>query len=125
MKAEIKAYSDVDYEPLKELFRSEGDEWKDYLKPGYQQALAGSSTYVAYCQGACGGYVRAILDHGIYVWVIDLLVAPRFRGHGIGRQLLEHVHLSFPETDVYVLSDVDTYYEKLGYVREGSVYKVG
>jgi hypothetical protein len=30
----------------------------------------------------------------------------------------------FPNQPVYVMSDVDPYYEKLGYRREGSIFEV-
>lgn len=37
---------------------------------------------------------------------------------------MERVCQDFPDQPVYVMSDVDSYYEKLGYIREGSIFRV-
>lgn len=37
---------------------------------------------------------------------------------------MECICSDYPEHIVYVMSDVDGYYEKLGYKKEGSVYEV-
>ena len=44
--------------------------------------------------------------------------------NAIGKKLMERTSSEFPNTDVYVLSDVDPYYTKLGYQKEGSIFKV-
>ena len=121
----IRKYkSSEDYNKLLSLIKSEGEEWNDYLKPGYQQPLEESITYVALADHELCGYVRSISDGGLFIWVIDLLVHKNYRGNSIGRKLLETVKLEFPDLDVYVLSDVDEYYEKQGYEREGSIFKI-
>ena len=45
-------------------------------------------------------------------------------GKEYGRLLLERVCMDFPNDTICVMSDVDPYYEKLGYEREGSVFIV-
>jgi hypothetical protein len=46
----------------------------------------------------------------IGVYIFDLLVKKSYRGQ--------------QNQPVYVMSDVDPYYEKLGYRREGSIFEV-
>ena len=70
------------------------------------------------------GYSRSINDCNFYVYVCDLLVMPLHRGRKIGRKLMECIYNDYPNHIVYVMSDVDEYYKKLGYKREGSVYEV-
>jgi GNAT superfamily N-acetyltransferase len=126
MNIQIKKYeASRDYKKLQAVIHSEGAEWQDYLKPKYQSALAKSITYVAYKGEQLCGYSRSINDNGIFIWVLDLLVAQPHRGHAIGKQLMECLLKEFPNLDVFVLSDVDEYYDKLGYDKEGTVYKVG
>lgn len=121
----IRTYNDAnDYEALMKVIASEDEEWKDYLKDEYREALRKSLTYVAYADDVLCGYSRSLPDVTSYVWVIDLLVNESHRGHAIGRKLMECIFSDFPDREVYVLSDVDPYYEKLGYQREGSLYKV-
>ena len=125
MKIEIKKYEHSKvYDALVSIIKSEGEEWVDYLSPKYQEALKRSITYVAYADDKLCGYSRSINDSGIYIWVLDLLVDKAYRGHSIGRKLMECILTDYPDQDVYVLSDVDGYYKKLGYAKEGSVFKV-
>jgi predicted N-acetyltransferase YhbS len=53
-----------------------------------------------------------------------LLVRKTHRGKQIGKALMERVLKDFLNQAIYVMSDVDPYYEKLGYRREGSIFEV-
>jgi ribosomal protein S18 acetylase RimI-like enzyme len=121
---EIKQYSQSDEAKLFDLLREE--EWTDYCQnsAGYKKALLDSITYVAYEGGVLCGYVRGRNDDGFGIYVYDLLVKHAYRGHSYGRMLLERVCADYPNDTVYVMSDVDGYYEKLGLHRAGSVFEV-
>ena len=114
----------LDYGNLMKLIQSEGEEWNDYLNPIYKKALDESITYVALIGEELCGYSRSLSDSGLFVWVIDLLVNKNRRGLSIGKKLMECILYDYPNTDVFVMSDVDQYYEKLGYEKEGSIFKV-
>jgi len=90
----------------------------------YKKALEDSITYVAFHEETLCGYSRSIDDYGLYIYVCDLLVKPAFRGKDAGRQLMECISKDYPDREVFVMSDVDGYYEKIGYERIGSVFKV-
>ena len=124
----IRPYAAADEAALFALLREEGDDWKDYWghsgRERYAQALALSSTFVAYEGDALAGFVRCKNDHDFEVVVYDLLVRKQSWGRQIGRALMSHVAASFPDVPVYVMSDVDSYYEKQGYRRIGSVFQV-
>lgn len=125
---EIKNYTEEDETMLFEVIRSEGKDWECYFGETainkYKQALKNSIAYVA-CEGkvVCG-YARCRNDDGFGIYVYDLLVQKEYRGHSVGRKLLERVCVDYPDTAVYVMSGVDGYYEKLGYHREGSIFAV-
>lgn len=125
MNFKIRRYNPtLDYENLMKLVQSEGEEWKDYLTPTYRKALENSITYVALIGEELCGYSRSLSDSGLFVWVIDLLVNKNRRGLSIGKNLMECILTDFPGIDVFVMSDVDPYYDKLGYEKEGSIFKV-
>lgn len=90
----------------------------------YKLALESSITYVA-CKGdtVCG-YSRSLNDHEMYIFVCDLLVDPAYRGQSLGRKLSEIIYQDYAVDEVYVMSDIDPYYEKLDYKHEGSIFKV-
>jgi len=113
---------------LMHLLQAQGNDWACYwasdVQLAYRHALNRSVTRVAYAEGELVGYVRALDDHGFYLYVCDLLVDPAWRGQHLGCQLMETLVVDFPGQTVYVMSDVDPYYEKLGYVKAGSVFEV-
>ena len=125
---EIRKYSKDDEAKLFEMIRSEGEDWECYFGETaiekYKQAVENSITYVA-CEGnVLCGYVRCRDDDGFGIYVYDLLVQKEYRGCSLGRKLMERVCADYPDADVYVMSGVDGYYEKLGYHREGSIFAV-
>ncbi|MGM0395910.1 MAG: GNAT family N-acetyltransferase [Bacillota bacterium] len=126
---EIRKYQkELDEENLMEIIRAEGEEWACYwgdaVNRRYRLALENSITYVAYDDGEICGYSRSINDNGFYIYVCDLLVKKPCRGKGIGRMLMESIYGDYPLMTSYVMSDVDGYYNTLGYKREGSVFEV-
>ncbi|MGI6451430.1 MAG: GNAT family N-acetyltransferase [Desulfitobacteriia bacterium] len=125
---EIKLYSSADEICLFNMLREEGPEWECYYNPTalekYRAALTASLTYVAYNDNTLCGFVRCRDDNGFGLYIYDLLVRKSYRGHGIGRQLLEFVCAKHPQSTVYVMSDTDEYYQKLGCRREGSIFQV-
>ena len=125
MKIEIKKYDpSKEYDKLLEIIKSEGEEWEEYLDSKYQEALKQSITYTAYFDNELCGYSRSINDCDFYIWVIDLLVDKKYRGNSIGKKLMECLLANFPNQNVFVMSDVDVYYKKLEYKKEGSIFKV-
>lgn len=125
---DIRKYSAEDFTNLIKLLQTEGDEWICYwgddATEKYKKALLNSITYVAYEDGALCGYLRSIDDCGFYIYICDLLVDKRYRGRKTGQKLMEQVCLDYPDRTVYVMSDVDEFYKKKGYRREGSIFEV-
>jgi ribosomal protein S18 acetylase RimI-like enzyme len=124
--ARILRYTTEHEDGLLAVLGAEPD-WSSFVGPGaidtFKAALLNSETYVCESQGAICGYVRALVD-GFGIYVSELYVAPPYRGNGYGKQLLEMIRHTHADEDVYVLSDEDPYYEKLGYTRVGSVFKL-
>ncbi|MDD3654140.1 MAG: GNAT family N-acetyltransferase [Desulfotomaculaceae bacterium] len=125
---EIKRYR-KEYEALLfDMLVDAGDDWKDYHgtagRGKYIKALESSITYIACDENFACGYVRCREDDGFGVYIYDLLVRKAYRGKQIGKSLMERVCQDYSNQPVYVMSDVDPYYEKLGYRREGSIFEV-
>jgi ribosomal protein S18 acetylase RimI-like enzyme len=120
----IRPYQEEDAEDLFKMMEKESD-WTDYCngegKKKYARALLTSITYLLF--EICG-YVRCREDDGFGVYVYDLLVDADCRGKSYGRFLMEQACKDFPEQTVYVMSDVDPYYEKQGYQKEGTIFIV-
>ena len=117
-----------DAETLMAMIAQEGESWKEYWQGAgrkkYLKVLSNSTAWLIFEEGVLRGYVRCREDDGFGVYVYDLLVSRAFRGRGYGRLLLERVGREYPGEPVYVMSDADSYYEKLGYERIGSIFTV-
>lgn len=107
---------------------SEGKDWEcywgDQSVDQYNHALANSITYVAIENDVLCGYSRSIDDFGLAIHVCDLLVMKEYRGKQISKKLMECICFDYPKETVYVMSDVDEYYKKLGYEIVGSIFEV-
>ncbi len=118
----------TDENKLMNIIKQEGEDWSEYISPAgstkYKAALEKSITYVAYEGDVLCGYSRSIDDCGFYIYICDLLVAPKYRSKGIGRKLMECIFEGYPDHTVFVMSDVDEYYKKQGYKKEGSIFEV-
>ncbi len=116
-----------DENKLMKMIEGEGKEWACYwaeeFSAKYRAALHKSITYVAYEGDVLCGYSRSLDDCGFYIYVCDLLVKTEYRGKKIGKKLMECIYEDYPEQVVYVMSDVDEYYKKLGFRCEGSIFE--
>ena len=125
--AVFRKYTPDDEAQLFELIKAEGEEWTYWQGsnwPKYVNCLANCVTYIAIEDGELCGYARCRNDDGFGVYVYDLLVAPHHRGKRYGHLMMSQAYKDFPDSIVYVMSDVDEYYQKQGYSREGSIFIV-
>lgn len=90
----------------------------------YKHSLINGITYVCHKDSEFTGYVRAIRDEGIAIYISELFVVPKWRNQKVGRSLLERIKEDYPQMTVYALSDEDAYYEKLGFKKVGSVFQL-
>lgn len=121
-----KYYKIIDEDKIMKMIKNEEgwDYANEILSERYKVALETSITYVAYEEDILCGYSRSLNDFNEYIYVCDLLVMPAYRGKEIGRKLMECIYKDFPDQVVYVMSDVDGYYEKVDYKRIGSIFEV-
>ncbi|MBX8938562.1 GNAT family N-acetyltransferase [Enterococcus gilvus] len=123
----IRPYKRTDEDELFAMMEKEA-EWNEYCRgeerKKYSTALQTSLTYLLFEAEKLCGYARCREDDGFGVYVYDLLVDASCRGKNYGRYLMEQACKDFPEQKVYVMSDVDPYYEKQGYQKEGTIFIV-
>ena len=124
---DIKAYQPEHESDLIQAISMDSD-WHEFTNDktigSYKAALESSVTHVAYSGPEFCGFIRAIADEGLAIYISELYVVPKWRKQQIGQSLVEHIVNDFPDIDVYVLSDEDLYYEKKGCKKVGSVFQL-
>lgn len=95
------------------------ESWNDYVK-----VLADSEVFIFCHNNEIIGFIRFRLDGPFGVYIYDLLVDKAYRGHGYGKQLIDAVCHEYPHDDIYVMSDNNEYYKKVGLAVEGMVFRV-
>jgi GNAT superfamily N-acetyltransferase len=116
----IRAWSEADFSAIQQLSDAEG--WPTPTARPDEALLSWRNswpTLVAWCEGEMVGFVRALTDGEVTMYIAELLVAPAWRGRGLGRALLDACHLLFPHTRLDLLSteSADQFYEASGFRR--------
>jgi predicted N-acetyltransferase YhbS len=119
-QVEIRAWAEADFPAIQRLSSAAG--WPTpAARPAEALASWRSShpTLVAAAGGEVVGFVRALTDGEVTMYIAELLVAPAWRGRGLGRALLDACHRLFPHTRLDLLStdSADRFYEASGFRR--------
>jgi ribosomal protein S18 acetylase RimI-like enzyme len=99
-----------------------GEYWNEGTNPArIRAALLGSSVWVGARDrsGALVGMARAISDRARRAWIYDVIIAPAWRGCGLGRAIMELVldHPAVRDVETVLLNtrDAERFYEGLGF----------
>lgn len=114
----IRAWADADFPDVQRLSSAEG--WPtptarpDEALTSWRNAWP---TLVAVAESELVGFVRALTDGEVTMYIAELLVVPGWRGRGLGLALLEACHLLHPHTRIDLLSteNADRFYEANGF----------
>lgn len=55
-------------------------------------SLANSMNFGLYHNGALAGFARVVTDKVIFAYLCDVFILPEYRGQGLGKLLMYHVH---------------------------------
>lgn len=100
---------------INELNEQEG--WGNLVadKENYLKALENSITIVAVDNNDnVLGYIRALTDGYVTLFICELLIIKQKRGKGIGKLLINDLHIKYPHTriDLLATKQSSTFYEK-------------
>ncbi|MEH7011666.1 GNAT family N-acetyltransferase [Neobacillus niacini] len=115
----IRQYEESDFNRIQELNQEE--RWINLVEKNEDTKEAWRNSNVSYVAEAEGdgvvGYIRGFTDTRITLYICELLIGKKYRGRGIGKDLLQYVHRSYPKTRMEMLasSTSHTFYEGQGY----------
>ncbi|PAE38964.1 GNAT family N-acetyltransferase [Bacillus sp. 7884-1] len=118
-KIEIRKFKETDFNRIQELNREEG--WSNLVEKNEDTKQAWENSNVSFVVEAEGdgvvGYIRGLTDTRITLYICELLIDKKYRGLGIGKDLLQHVHRLYPKTRIEMLasSTSRSFYEGQGY----------
>lgn len=68
------------------------------------------------------GFARIVTDDATFFWLCDVVVDEDYRGHGVGKKLMETIHQEpkyQPLAGMLGTLDAHGLYEKIGFARSG------
>lgn len=101
-----------DCQPLFHLYQEAG--WASFTLDKISRLLNSSSYLVIEKSGDIIGFVRYLTDGVLTTFVSELFISQKYRGFGLGKQLLEAVQVQSPETRLELISEADDFYRSLG-----------
>ncbi len=113
-----RKYKPEDFNQIQNLNASEGwgnlVEDREAAKRGWEGSQV---TYVLEDKEKVVGYLRGLTDSAITLYICELLISKPYRGRGLGKKLLAHIHDIYPETRMEMLatSSSKEFYEKNGF----------
>jgi ribosomal protein S18 acetylase RimI-like enzyme len=115
----IRQYQESDFTRIQELNQEEG--WNNLVEKNEDTMQAWKNSNVSFVVevegGEIGGYIRGLTDTLITLYICELLIDKKYRGLGLGKELLHHIHGLYPKTRMELLasSTSHTFYEARGY----------
>ena len=115
---DIRAWREADFPSIQRLSRAEG--WTTAVSRPADALAAWRRSWPALVATAGDepvGFVRALTDGAVTTYIAELLVAPAWRGRGLGRGLLRACHALCPSTRLDLLSaeTAGGFYAALGF----------
>jgi GNAT superfamily N-acetyltransferase len=119
-RIDIRAWTEADFPAVQRLSSAEG--WPTPMARPDEALASWRNSWpalVATAGDGVVGFVRALTDGEVTMYIAELLVAPEWRGRGVGRALLDTCHLLYPHTRLDLLStqSADPFYEANGFRR--------
>ena len=114
----IRQYREDDFPAIQQLNSQE--QWNNLVakEQETQQAWTNSTiAVVVEVNGKVVGYLRGLTDGFISLYICELLVSQEHRQSGLGKQLMNFVHVQYPKTRMELLATNTsrTFYEAQGY----------
>lgn len=115
----IRCYEEKDFSEIQDLNKDEG--WTNLAENDLDTKKAWENSNIAFVvesenKGVIG-YIRGFTDTRISLFICELLIDKRYRGSGLGKDLLHYIHNIYPNTRMELLANSSSrsFYEAMGF----------
>ena len=115
---EIRKIEKKDYAQIKQLYQEE--EWLSFQREDFELAIEHSISLVAYENDRILGFLRALSDGYITIFIGEIIVRKDVRKQGIGKALIAAVHSMYPTTRIDLISEAVQFYQENGFKKIGA-----
>lgn len=103
------------------LYRQE--EWPIYDEPLLRELISCSKWVGAFDGNKLMGIARYLTDGCLTIFLCEIITDPAYRRRGVGQALIDEIFKLYPRLRMDVVSDVDPFYENLGFRLLGNGYR--
>ena len=69
------------------------------------------------------GFARYLTDEVMTTFLAEIIIDKAYRGKGLGQQLIEEIHKKYPLTRIELISEVDGFYQTVGFKPVGTGFR--
>ena len=69
------------------------------------------------------GFARYLTDEVMTTFLAEIIIDKSYRGKGLGQQLIEEIHKKYPLTRIELISEVDGFYQTVGFKPVGTGFR--
>lgn len=118
---QIRPATHSDVAQLFNLYHREG--WASFSEDKIAELLEKSVYLVVTEDDKIIAFARYLTDGLMTTFLAEIMVSPACRGQGLGRVLIEEIKNQTHGTRLELISEVDGFYEQLGFRKVGQGYR--
>lgn len=118
----IRNAIDTDIQSICEIAQQEG--WKTFSIEKIQQLLITSRIIVIEVNNEVVGYTRFLTDETVTLYITELVVTKTHRKKGYAKALIDYLLAQYPSVRIELLSENNSFYEKLHFRNIGTGYRL-
>ena len=69
------------------------------------------------------GFARYLTDEVMTTFLAEIIIDKSYRGKGLGQRLIEDIHKKYPLTRIELISEVDGFYQTVGFKPVGTGFR--
>jgi len=119
----IRLASTKDYQAIYALYQNE--KWMSFTEEKVTSLFSTNLSHYLVVEEnqKILGFARYLTDEVMTTFLAEIIIDKSYRGKGLGQQLIEEIHKKYPLTRIELISEVDGFYQTVGFKPVGTGFR--